>query len=83
MAAQGQCWVEADHVNFHLTTFVKVNGILYELDPRMEGPVNHGDTQDNSFIWDAARVCREFVEREEGEVHFSAMAFCCSKKAHT
>uniref|UniRef100_A0A4W5J9V3 Ubiquitin carboxyl-terminal hydrolase n=1 Tax=Hucho hucho TaxID=62062 RepID=A0A4W5J9V3_9TELE len=83
VAAQGQCQVEADHVNFHLTTFVKVNGILYELDPRMEGPVNHGDTQDNSFIWDAARVCREFVEREEGEVDFSAMAFCCSKKAHT
>uniref|UniRef100_A0A8C8IDF8 Ubiquitin carboxyl-terminal hydrolase isozyme L1 n=1 Tax=Oncorhynchus tshawytscha TaxID=74940 RepID=A0A8C8IDF8_ONCTS len=81
--AQGQCRVEADHVNFHLTTFVKANRVLYELDPRMEGPVNHGDTQDNSFIWDAARVCQEFVEREEGEVHFSAIAFCCSKNAHT
>uniref|UniRef100_A0A8C7G729 Ubiquitin carboxyl-terminal hydrolase n=1 Tax=Oncorhynchus kisutch TaxID=8019 RepID=A0A8C7G729_ONCKI len=57
--AQGQCRVEADHVNFHLTTFVKVNRVLYELDPRMEGPVNHGDTQDNSFIWDVARVCQE------------------------
>ncbi|CAB1322929.1 unnamed protein product, partial [Coregonus sp. 'balchen'] len=53
-ATQGQCRVEADNVNFHLITFVKVNRILYELDPSMEGPVNHGDTQDNSFIWDAA-----------------------------
>uniref|UniRef100_A0AAZ3QSE8 Ubiquitin carboxyl-terminal hydrolase n=1 Tax=Oncorhynchus tshawytscha TaxID=74940 RepID=A0AAZ3QSE8_ONCTS len=68
--------VEADNVNFHFITFVNVKGQLYELDGRMEGPVNHGTTKDDSFIKDAARVCRGFVERAEGEVRFSAVALC-------
>uniref|UniRef100_A0A8K9V0L8 Ubiquitin carboxyl-terminal hydrolase n=1 Tax=Oncorhynchus mykiss TaxID=8022 RepID=A0A8K9V0L8_ONCMY len=76
VAVQGQCRVEADNVNFHFITFVNVKGQLYELDGRMEGPVNHGTTKDDSFIKDAARVCRGFVERAEGEVRFSAVALC-------
>ncbi|XP_055780153.1 ubiquitin carboxyl-terminal hydrolase isozyme L1-like [Salvelinus fontinalis] len=76
VAAQGQCRVEADNVSFHFITFVNVKGQLYELDGRMEGPVNHGTTKDDSFIKDAARVCRGFVERAEGEVRFSAVALC-------
>ncbi|CAB1327109.1 unnamed protein product [Coregonus sp. 'balchen'] len=74
VSAQGQCRVEADKVNFHFITFVNVKGQLYELDGRMEGPVNHGTTKDDSFIKDAARVCRGFVERGEGEVRFSAIS---------
>uniref|UniRef100_A0A8K9XIN6 Ubiquitin carboxyl-terminal hydrolase n=1 Tax=Oncorhynchus mykiss TaxID=8022 RepID=A0A8K9XIN6_ONCMY len=50
VAVQGQCRVEADNVNFHFITFVNVKGQLYELDGRMEGPVNHGTTKDDSFI---------------------------------
>ncbi|KAF3687822.1 Ubiquitin carboxyl-terminal hydrolase isozyme L1 [Channa argus] len=78
VAAQGQCRPEADKVNFHFIAFVNVNGQLYELDGKMNGPVNHGATKDNAFITDAARVCRGFVEREQGEVRFSAVALCKS-----
>ncbi|CAK6973975.1 ubiquitin carboxyl-terminal hydrolase isozyme L1 [Scomber scombrus] len=76
VAVQGQCRPEADKVNFHFIAFVNVNGQLYEFDGRMGGPVNHGATKDESFITDAAKVCRGFVEREQGEVRFSAVAFC-------
>ncbi|KAL6466746.1 hypothetical protein MHYP_G00245500 [Metynnis hypsauchen] len=76
VAAEGQCRPEADKVNFHFITFVNVNGQLYEFDGRMEGPVKHGETTPNSFVMDAAKVCRGFIEREKGEVRFSAVALC-------
>nr|AAN18025.1 ubiquitin C-terminal hydrolase L1 [Danio rerio] len=76
VADEGQCRPEADKVNFHFITFVNVNGRLYELDGRIDGPVSHGPTKPDSFVMDAARVCREFMEREKGEVRFSAVALC-------
>ncbi|KAA8594642.1 hypothetical protein FQN60_011777 [Etheostoma spectabile] len=50
VAVQGQCRLEADKVNFHFIAFVNVNGQLYEFDGRMDGPVKHGATKDESFI---------------------------------
>lgn len=78
VAAQGQCRPEADKVNFHFIAFVNVNGQLHEFDGKMNGAVNHGTTKDETFVTDAAKVCREFVERAEGEVRFSAVALCQS-----
>ncbi|XP_038569021.1 ubiquitin carboxyl-terminal hydrolase isozyme L1 isoform X2 [Micropterus salmoides] len=69
---------EADRVNFHFIAFVNVNGQLYEFDGKINGPVKHGPTKDESFITDAAKVCRGFMEREQGEVRFSAVALCHS-----
>ncbi|XP_063332120.1 ubiquitin carboxyl-terminal hydrolase isozyme L1 isoform X2 [Pelmatolapia mariae] len=76
IAAQGQCRPEADKVNFHFIAFVNVNGQLYEFDGKIKGPVNHGPTKEESFVMDAAKVCRGFMEREKGEVRFSAVALC-------
>ncbi|KAI1887291.1 hypothetical protein AGOR_G00188740 [Albula goreensis] len=76
VAAEGQCRVEADKVNFHFITFVNKDGQLYELDGRMNIPVKHGATKDDTFIMDAAKICREFTEREKNEVRFSAVALC-------
>ncbi|MGH0159545.1 UNVERIFIED_CONTAM: hypothetical protein FKN15_049388 [Acipenser sinensis] len=76
VAAEGQCRVEEDNVNFHFITFTNVDGQLYELDGRMEFPVNHGATKEDSFVMDAAKICRQFMEREKGEVRFSAVALC-------
>jgi len=77
-AAQGQCRPEPDKINFHFITFINMKGQLYELDGRMDGALKHGATTDDSFIKDAAVVCREFMEREKGEVRFSAVALCHS-----
>uniref|UniRef100_A0A3Q0S577 Ubiquitin carboxyl-terminal hydrolase n=1 Tax=Amphilophus citrinellus TaxID=61819 RepID=A0A3Q0S577_AMPCI len=69
---------QADKVNFHFIAFVNVNGQLYEFDGKMNGPVNHGPTKGESFIKDAANICCGFMEREKGEVRFSAVALCHS-----
>ncbi|XP_049575412.1 ubiquitin carboxyl-terminal hydrolase isozyme L1 [Syngnathus scovelli] len=76
VAAQGQCRPEADKVNFHFIAFVNVNGQLLEFDGKMNGPLDHGATKDETLVTDAAKVCRGFVERGLGEVRFSAVALC-------
>eukprot|EP00071_Canis_lupus_P038514 XP_022272071.1 ubiquitin carboxyl-terminal hydrolase isozyme L1 [Canis lupus familiaris] len=75
VAQEGQCRVD-DKVNFHFILFNNVDGHLYELDGRMPFPVNHGTSSEDSLLQDAAKVCREFTEREQGEVRFSAVALC-------
>ncbi|KPP72866.1 ubiquitin carboxyl-terminal hydrolase isozyme L1-like [Scleropages formosus] len=63
-------------VNFHFITFVNVDGQLYELDGKLEHPVNHGTTTEAAFVMDSAKICRQFVEREKDEMRFSAVALC-------
>ncbi|XP_074085645.1 ubiquitin carboxyl-terminal hydrolase isozyme L1 isoform X2 [Macrotis lagotis] len=75
VAQEGQCRVN-DEVNFHFILFNNVDGHLYELDGRMPFPINHGSTSDDSVLKGAAEICRQFTEREEGEVRFSAVALC-------
>lgn len=77
VAQEGQCRVE-DKVNFHFILFTNVDGHLYELDGRMPFPINHGASSDNTLLKASAKVCRQFTEREEGEVRFSAVALCKS-----
>ncbi|XP_061107600.1 ubiquitin carboxyl-terminal hydrolase isozyme L1-like isoform X1 [Conger conger] len=76
VAAEGQCQVDPDKVNFHFITFISVVGQLYELDGRLDYPVNHGSTTVDNFIKDAAGICCQFMEREKDEVRFSAVALC-------
>ncbi|RVE76049.1 hypothetical protein OJAV_G00005020 [Oryzias javanicus] len=78
VAMQGQCRPEADKINFHFIAFINANGNLYECDGKMDGPVSHGATTEESFLVDAAKVCRGFMEREKDEVRFSAVALCQS-----
>ncbi|XP_037240062.1 ubiquitin carboxyl-terminal hydrolase isozyme L1 isoform X1 [Falco rusticolus] len=78
VAQEGQCRIEDNSVNFHFILFVNVDGHLYELDGRMPFPVNHGTSSDDLLLKDSAKICRQFTEREKGEVRFSAVAFCKS-----
>nr|AWK91365.1 ubiquitin carboxyl-terminal hydrolase L1 [Andrias davidianus] len=73
IAEEGHCRVD-DKVNFHFILFTNVDGNLYELDGRMPFPVHHGSTSDASLLKDAAKICRQFTAREQGEVRFSAVA---------
>ncbi|KAK2120139.1 Ubiquitin carboxyl-terminal hydrolase isozyme L1 [Saguinus oedipus] len=43
-------------------------------DGRMPFPVNYGASSEDTQLQDAAKVCREFTECEQGEVCFSAVA---------
>uniref|UniRef100_A0A803K4J2 ubiquitinyl hydrolase 1 n=1 Tax=Xenopus tropicalis TaxID=8364 RepID=A0A803K4J2_XENTR len=73
VAAEGQCRENSD-VNFHFILFTAVDGHLYELDGRLPSPVEHDATSEETLLKDAAKICRQFTEREQGEVRFSAVA---------
>ncbi|KAF9007155.1 hypothetical protein BDQ17DRAFT_1423223 [Cyathus striatus] len=66
-------------VNYHYIAFVKSkNGHLYDLNGDLKGPVDLGVVSvgdGKGDVFDAARsVVKEYVGREEGNVHFSLMA---------
>ncbi|XP_044731459.1 ubiquitin carboxyl-terminal hydrolase [Chrysoperla carnea] len=61
-------------INFHFVAFVHVDGDLYELDGRRSGPVNHGPTTPEKFVEDAAKVCKQYIERDPNDVHFTVVA---------
>ncbi|XP_053559995.1 ubiquitin carboxyl-terminal hydrolase isozyme L1 isoform X2 [Bombina bombina] len=63
-----------DELNFHFILFTAVDGSLYELDGKLPFPISHGTTSEDSLLKDAATICRQFTEREKGEVRFSAVA---------
>ncbi|XP_069778913.1 ubiquitin carboxyl-terminal hydrolase isozyme L1 isoform X2 [Narcine bancroftii] len=73
-AEEGECQIHEDGINFHFITFVGVDGHLYELDGRMPFPIDHGEI--NDLLQDSAKVCRQFMERDQGEVRFTAVALC-------
>ncbi|KAG8134850.1 putative Ubiquitin carboxyl-terminal hydrolase protein [Naja naja] len=76
VAQEGQCRAEDDKVNFHFILFASVGGHLYELDGRMPFPIKHGASSDATMLKASAEICRQFTDREQGEVRFSAVALC-------
>ncbi|XP_067855174.1 ubiquitin carboxyl-terminal hydrolase isozyme L1 [Heptranchias perlo] len=75
-AEEGECRVHEDGTNFHFITFVGIDGHLYELDGRMPFPIDQGETANDGLLQDSAKICREFMERDRGEVRFTAVALC-------
>jgi ubiquitin carboxyl-terminal hydrolase L3 len=67
-----------DVVNAHFVALVNVNNTLYELDGRKLFPINHGATSEDNFLVDAARVCKDFMERDPSEVRFTMVALASS-----
>ncbi|GFR11135.1 ubiquitin carboxyl-terminal hydrolase isozyme L3 [Trichonephila clavata] len=61
---------------FHFIALTQMNSMLYELDGRKIAPVIHGPTSRESFLKDAARVCKEYMKRDPENVNFTALAFC-------
>ncbi|CAH1285903.1 unnamed protein product [Diabrotica balteata] len=75
LAMEGQTEVQPDEqVNHHFVALVEKDGELYELDGRKEFPVTHGKTTHETFLEDAAKVCKEFIERDSEDVNFTVMA---------
>lgn len=61
--------------DFHFITLIQINSKLYELDGRKIAPVIHGPTSQETFLKDAARVCKEYMERDSENINFTALAF--------
>jgi len=63
-----------DKVDLHFVSFVCVNGKLYELDGRKDGPVAHGETTADDFLEHAAVVAKKFMSREPDSCRFTMLA---------
>lgn len=66
-------------VNEHFVAFVHVDGNLYELDGRRKLPINHGSSSAHTLLADAAKVCRQFMDRDPEESHFALVALASSE----
>lgn len=53
---------------------VHKDGVLYELDGRKSFPIKHGETTSETFVHDAAKVCKQFMARDPTEVRFNVLA---------
>eukprot|EP00916_Digyalum_oweni_P008141 GHVL01013640.1.p1 GENE.GHVL01013640.1~~GHVL01013640.1.p1 ORF type:complete len:223 (+),score=56.61 GHVL01013640.1:79-747(+) len=63
-----------DDTCVHFATVVEVDGHVYELDGRKEGPIDHGKRDKKSFLDDAVKVVKSFIDREPEEFRFTVMA---------
>ena len=68
-----------EEVNHGFVAFVQQNGQLYELG-RSPGPINHGPTTDEGFLKDAARVCREYINKIPNNPNFSVLALSAKQE---
>ena len=59
-----------DEVEHHFVAFVEHSGSLYELDGRKEFPVNHGATTRESFLGDACKVAKGFMDLDPESSQF-------------
>ncbi|CAG9784907.1 unnamed protein product [Diatraea saccharalis] len=65
--------------NNHFVTFIHKDGHLLELDGRKILPVDHGQTTPEKLLEDAAKVCRQFIEREPDNIGFNVVALVPSE----
>ncbi|XP_015687835.1 ubiquitin carboxyl-terminal hydrolase isozyme L3 isoform X2 [Protobothrops mucrosquamatus] len=67
-----------DKVDLHFIALVNVDGVLYELDGRKPFPINHGQSNVDTFLEDAVEVCKKFMERDPDELRFNAIALAAA-----
>lgn len=63
-----------DKLDLHFVALVLVEGHVIELDGRRSGPVQHGTSTEETFLKDAAAVCKKFMASSPNAVNFSLAA---------
>ena len=63
-----------EKVNLHFIALVHKDGYLYELDGSKPFPINHGKSSPDSFLEDAVRVCKVFMDRDPTMLQFNMVA---------
>jgi len=67
-----------DSVDYHFVAFVEKDGNLYDLDGRKPGPLNCGSTSKETFLKDAAKLCRSYMERDPENINFTVIALAAN-----
>jgi len=80
IAKQGQTAAPSleEHVDYHFIAFVEKDGILYDLDGRKPAPVNCGPTCKETFLRDAAKQCKSYMERDPDNINFTMIALAAA-----
>ena len=63
-----------EKVDLHFVALAQVDGYLYEFDGRKPFPINHGASSPDTFLKDAATVCKQFMSRDQSELRFTIVA---------
>lgn len=74
LAQEGQTAQPNEPVFHHFIALVNVDGKLLELDGRKSFPIQHGETSAESFVQDAAAVCKAFIARDPTDLRFNVLA---------
>ncbi|CAG4977330.1 unnamed protein product [Colias eurytheme] len=70
---------DVNEASNHFVTFIHKDGKLFELDGRKSFPIEHGATTPETFLEDAAKICREFIAREPDNIGFNVIALVSSE----
>ncbi|CAG2109927.1 unnamed protein product [Medioppia subpectinata] len=75
-AKEGQTSAPAadSEVDHHFVALVQRNGYLFVTDGRGSRALNFGKTSDETFLSDAARVCRQVMARDPNNLVFNVIA---------
>ncbi|KAM8715293.1 hypothetical protein ACLKA7_002359 [Drosophila subpalustris] len=80
LAQEGQTDASAyETVIHHFIALVNLENTLFELDGRKSYPISHGKTSDETFVHDAAKVCKEFMARDPDDVRFTVLALAATQ----
>ena len=63
-----------EKVYLHFVALVQVDGSIYEFDGNKDFPINHGPSSAETFLKDAAKVCKQFMARDQTELRFTIVA---------
>ena len=69
-----------DTVETHFVALSNVGGTLYELDGRKDAPIDHGETSDGTFLKDACKVVKAYMDRDPGDLRFTIVALAPTTK---
>ena len=72
---QSEAPAASNSVEHHFISIIHKDGFVYEMDGRKLGPVNHGPTSDATFLKDAVRVVKKFIEHNPSNIDIAMQAF--------
>lgn len=64
----------SESVEYHFISIIHNNNIIYEMDGRKHGPINHGPTTPETFLKDSIQVVKKFVDINPANPNFSMQA---------